>query len=113
LRKTIFPVNPSRYSEAYGVLQLEACSSDKPILLADESMKKITSLHHFLVALVVFLWNLKLGTDVLQIRRKYGDLHSSLFGPHSGIGIFDRPPGFQFIVPRKCRGFAELDDPDD
>jgi hypothetical protein len=79
LRKTIFPMNLNRDSEAHGILYLESCPAGESVLGADKSIKKVASFHHFLVALVVSLGNLKAGPDVLKVRSKDDDLHFPFF----------------------------------
>ena len=64
-------------SKTYSILDLEFCPSDEPIFGADESMQQIASLHHFLVALVVSLGDVKLRPNVRKVGRENDDLHPS------------------------------------
>ena len=70
LRRTIFPMDMVWYSEAYSILPVIPCSTDEPVLGANEGMKQITGLHHFFVALVVSLRDVRPSAEVLKVRRK-------------------------------------------
>jgi len=59
LRRTIFPMDLSWYSEAYSILHVILCSTDEPVLGAKEGMKQITGLHHFFAAPVASLRDVK------------------------------------------------------
>jgi hypothetical protein len=78
LRRPIFPMNLNGYSKASGVLHLKSCPANEPVLCADEGMEQIASLHHFLVALIVSLGDIKPGPNVRKVGGKYDHLHTSL-----------------------------------
>jgi hypothetical protein len=79
IAKDHFPYEPEPGFRGPRHIRPQIFSVDESILRANEDMKKIACFHHFLVALVVSLGNLKTGPDVLKVRSKNDDLHFPFF----------------------------------
>jgi hypothetical protein len=46
LRRPIFPVNLNGDSKAHGILHLKPCSTNEPVLSADEGIQQVASFRH-------------------------------------------------------------------
>ncbi len=57
-------------SKAHRIVHFEPRSTNEPVLGADEGMKKVARLHHFLVTLVISLGDVKPGSGIFKVGGK-------------------------------------------